>query len=124
MHFGLGECFRFNRDEYRSRPPGLSTVLTGELPAARSTDMAVCVGPPDVIALGSTAVMIGGSPAARVGDLTAHGGGIAALQADAACLAINNTSLHAGEPITLIVSGATQSSLGSQTGNLPATLPH
>jgi hypothetical protein len=35
--------------------------------------------------------------------------GVAAQQADATCLAINNTSLPAGEPITLIVSGATQS---------------
>jgi uncharacterized Zn-binding protein involved in type VI secretion len=55
-------------------PPGLPTVLIGGLPAARSTDMAVCVGPPDVIAFGSTTVMIGGLPAARMGDVTAHGG--------------------------------------------------
>jgi uncharacterized Zn-binding protein involved in type VI secretion len=38
--------------------------------------MAVCVGPPDVIALGSFTVLIGGQPAARMGDLTAHGGTI------------------------------------------------
>jgi uncharacterized Zn-binding protein involved in type VI secretion len=38
--------------------------------------MAVCVGPPDVIALGSFTVLIGGMPAARMGDLTAHGGTI------------------------------------------------
>jgi len=49
-------------------------VLIGNLPAARATDMAVCVGPPDVIAKGSTIVLIGGMPAARLGDLTAHGG--------------------------------------------------
>jgi len=36
--------------------------------------MCVCVGPPDVIALGSFKVLIGGQPAARLGDLTAHGG--------------------------------------------------
>jgi uncharacterized Zn-binding protein involved in type VI secretion len=36
--------------------------------------MAVCVGPPDVIALGSFTVMIGFMPAARMGDMTAHGG--------------------------------------------------
>jgi len=46
------------------------------MPAARVGDMAVCVGPPDVIALGSFTVLIGGMPAARMGDLTAHGGTI------------------------------------------------
>lgn len=55
-------------------PPGCPTVLIGFLPAARVTDMAVCVGPPDVIVLGSMTVLIGGLPAARIGDLTAHGG--------------------------------------------------
>jgi uncharacterized Zn-binding protein involved in type VI secretion len=55
-------------------PPGAVTVLIGGLPAARVGDMAVCVGPPDVIALGSFKVMIGGMPAARMGDMTAHGG--------------------------------------------------
>jgi uncharacterized Zn-binding protein involved in type VI secretion len=38
--------------------------------------MATCVGPPDLIALGSFTVLIGGQPAARIGDLTAHGGSI------------------------------------------------
>ncbi|MBX3316240.1 MAG: PAAR domain-containing protein [Phycisphaeraceae bacterium] len=57
-------------------PPGCPTVLIGGLPAARATDMAVCVGPPDVIAKGSGTVLIGGLPAARMGDTTAHGGSI------------------------------------------------
>jgi uncharacterized Zn-binding protein involved in type VI secretion len=56
--------------------PGAPTVLIGGLPAARVSDMAVCVGPPDVIALGSFTVLVGGMPAARMGDLTAHGGTI------------------------------------------------
>lgn len=56
--------------------PGAPTVLIGGLPAARVGDMAVCVGPPDVIALGSFTVLVGGQPAARMGDLTAHGGTI------------------------------------------------
>jgi uncharacterized Zn-binding protein involved in type VI secretion len=47
------------------------------MPAARVGDVATCVGPPDVIAMGSFTVMIGGQPAARIGDLTAHGGAIA-----------------------------------------------
>lgn len=56
--------------------PGAPTVLIGGLPAARVGDMVTCVGPPDVIALGSFTVLIGGQPAARMGDLTAHGGTI------------------------------------------------
>ena len=57
-------------------PPGCPMVLIGGLPAARVGDMATCVGPPDVIAMGSVTVMIGGQPAARMGDSTAHGGTI------------------------------------------------
>ena len=55
-------------------PAGCPTVLIGMLPAARVTDMATCVGPPDVIVKGSMTVMIGYLPAARMGDQTAHGG--------------------------------------------------
>jgi uncharacterized Zn-binding protein involved in type VI secretion len=55
-------------------PPGCLTVLIGGQPAARVGDMATCVGPPDTIAIGSTTVMVGGQPAARIGDQTAHGG--------------------------------------------------
>jgi len=54
--------------------PGCPTVLIGGLPAARATDMAVCVGPPDTLLPGSPTVLIGGLPAARMGDPTAHGG--------------------------------------------------
>lgn len=54
--------------------PGCPTCLIGAMPAARVTDMAVCVGPPDVIILGSFTVLIGAMPAARMGDMTAHGG--------------------------------------------------
>lgn len=57
-------------------PPGCPTVLIGGMPAARVGDMATCVGPPDVIAMGSTKVMIGGMPAARMGDTCSHGGTI------------------------------------------------
>jgi uncharacterized Zn-binding protein involved in type VI secretion len=54
--------------------PGMPTVLIGGLPAAVVGDLLVCVGPPDVALMGSTSVLIGGRPAARQGDLTAHGG--------------------------------------------------
>lgn len=56
--------------------PGVPTVLIGKLPAAVATDNCVCVGPPDTIAKGSATVMIGGKPAARIGDTTVHGGAI------------------------------------------------
>jgi uncharacterized Zn-binding protein involved in type VI secretion len=56
--------------------PGTPTVLIGGMPAAVMGDMCVCTGPPDSIILGSTGVMIGGKPAARMGDSTAHGGTI------------------------------------------------
>jgi len=55
-------------------PPGCPTVMIGMLPAARVSDMATCVGPPDTIVKGSATVMIGNMPAARMGDNTAHGG--------------------------------------------------
>lgn len=57
-------------------PPGAPTVLIDGLPAARVGDMATCVGPPDVIVLGSFTVLVGGQPAARINDTTAHGGTI------------------------------------------------
>jgi uncharacterized Zn-binding protein involved in type VI secretion len=56
--------------------PGAPTVLIGALPAARVSDMATCVGPPDVIALGSFTVLTMSMPQARIGDMTAHGGAI------------------------------------------------
>jgi uncharacterized Zn-binding protein involved in type VI secretion len=59
-------------------PPCEPTVLIGSLPAARVSDMAVCVGPPDVIAMGSPTVLIGNLMAARIGDPTVHGGVIVA----------------------------------------------
>jgi uncharacterized Zn-binding protein involved in type VI secretion len=55
-------------------PPANITVIIGGLPAATVGDMLVCVGPPDIIAKGSATVMICGKPAARMGDTTAHGG--------------------------------------------------
>ena len=56
--------------------PGAPNVLIGFLPAARMTDMATCVGPPDMIMMGSPTVLIGFLMAARIGDPTVHGGSI------------------------------------------------
>jgi uncharacterized Zn-binding protein involved in type VI secretion len=59
-------------------PPGSMNVLIGGLPAATLGDMLVCAGGPDTIAAGSGTVLINKKPAARMGDLTAHGGTIIA----------------------------------------------
>ncbi|MEJ2694319.1 MAG: PAAR domain-containing protein [Candidatus Thiodiazotropha sp.] len=58
--------------------PCVPNVLIGGIPAATLGDMCVCVGPPDSIAAGSSKVLIGGKPAARMGDATSHGGVIVA----------------------------------------------
>jgi len=55
-------------------PPGCPTVLIGGLPAARVGDMLTCVGPPDVVVTGAFTVLIGGQPAAHMTSNTAHGG--------------------------------------------------
>jgi uncharacterized Zn-binding protein involved in type VI secretion len=54
--------------------PGAPTVMIGGIPAAVLGDMVTCVGPPDTIMKGSSTVMIGGKPAARMLDTCAHGG--------------------------------------------------
>lgn len=51
-------------------PPGSPTVLIGGMPAARMGDSCGA----DAIVKGSATVLIGGMPAARAGDLTAGGG--------------------------------------------------
>lgn len=55
-------------------PPGCPTVLIGGQPAACMGDMVTCAGPPDTILKGSATVLIGGKMAARLGDQTMHGG--------------------------------------------------
>lgn len=55
-------------------PPCAPTVLVGFMPAARLGDMCVCAGGPDTIVSGSATVLISGSLAARMSDLTVHGG--------------------------------------------------
>ncbi|MBL4826906.1 MAG: PAAR domain-containing protein [Spongiibacteraceae bacterium] len=55
---------------------GSPNVLIGGIPAARVGDMAVCIGPPDKVSAGSATVMINGKAAARMGDSCGHGGKI------------------------------------------------
>ncbi len=69
--------------------PGVPTVLIGGKPAAVMGDMCTCVGPPDTIVQGESTVLIGGKPAATMGGMTAHGG-----------------SVTVGEPTVLIGTGA------------------
>ncbi len=57
-------------------PPGVPTVIIGGQPAATVGNMCTCAGPPDSIIKGSATVLFGGQPAARMGDSTAHGGSI------------------------------------------------
>lgn len=53
-------------------PPGATTVLIGGQPAATLGDSCGA----DAIVMGSGTVLIGGKPAARVGDSTAGGGAV------------------------------------------------
>jgi len=55
-------------------PPCSPNVIIGFLPAARITDMLTCVGPPDMIMMGSPTVLINMLMAARILDPTVHGG--------------------------------------------------
>jgi uncharacterized Zn-binding protein involved in type VI secretion len=55
-------------------PPGAITVLVGGMPAARIGDLALCASAPDIVLVGTPKVLIGGMPAARMLDNTAHGG--------------------------------------------------
>jgi uncharacterized Zn-binding protein involved in type VI secretion len=50
------------------------TVIIGGQPAACVGDLGTCAGPPDAIAMGSPTVLIGNRMAARLGDPTIHGG--------------------------------------------------
>jgi uncharacterized Zn-binding protein involved in type VI secretion len=54
--------------------PSAPTVLLAFMPAAGMGSACVCVGPPDSIVKGSSKVLIGNIPTARLGDSCAHGG--------------------------------------------------
>lgn len=53
---------------------GGPTVLLCNMPGARISSMATCVGPPDCIIVGSPKVMTMNMPAAKMTSSTAHGG--------------------------------------------------
>jgi uncharacterized Zn-binding protein involved in type VI secretion len=54
--------------------PCSPNVIVGGMPQATVSDMAQCVGPPATIIKGSATVLVNGKPAARMGDMTNHGG--------------------------------------------------
>jgi uncharacterized Zn-binding protein involved in type VI secretion len=53
-----------------------ATVLIGVMPGAVLGDKAICVGPPDTVAMGSPTVLAAGKPLATMGSTCAHGGAI------------------------------------------------
>lgn len=53
---------------------GVPTVLVCAMPQSVVGSICPCIGPPDAVAKGSMTVLVGGIPAARLTDLTAHGG--------------------------------------------------
>ncbi len=63
---------------------GDMSVLIGYSPAARVGDKLICVGPPDAVSAGEPTVVIGNKDAARRGDPTEHGGKIVM-----GCLTVN-----------------------------------
>lgn len=63
-------------------PVAQATVNINGVPAARVSDGAVCVGPPDTLSTGSATVNIAKQAAARVGSQTAHGGAVLAGSPD------------------------------------------
>lgn len=56
-------------------PGGATTMIAGMISATVGS-VCLCVGPPDSVVKGSATVLISSMPAARIGDLTAHGGSI------------------------------------------------
>lgn len=54
--------------------PAAPTVLIANMPSAGAGSACVCVGPPDTIVMGSTTVLVGGMPCAKLTSSCAHGG--------------------------------------------------
>ena len=82
--------------------PGVPTVLIGGKPAAVMGDMCTCAGPPDTIVQGEATVLIGGKPAATMGSMTAHGG-----------------SITVGEPTVLIGTGGSGATAVASLKSIP-----
>lgn len=82
--------------------PGVPTVLIGGKPAAVMGDMCICAGPPDTIVTGEATVLIGGKPAATIGSSTGHGG-----------------TVTVGEPTVLIGTGGSGATVVMPVNKIP-----
>lgn len=97
--------------------PGVVNVLIGGQPAAVVGDTCTCTGPPDAIVQGSMGVFIGGRPAARQGDTTAHGGRIAV-----GCMTVLiGDSAGSGGPFSAALAAASTVGAPLISPRLPAT---
>jgi uncharacterized Zn-binding protein involved in type VI secretion len=83
-------CAKPGHEGARMIGPGEPTVLVAGIPVARYSDMARCLGTPeiDALSLGAPTVFIGKLPAGRLGDPSLHGG----------LLVTGETSVLVGEP--------------------------
>ena len=100
--------------------PGVPTVLIGGKPAAVLGDMCVCTGPPDTITLGSTGVLIGGKPAARMGDMCAHGGSIVMGQPNVLIGEISPNGMHKMSSVVKSIIAKIEGFEGGKAGALVA----
>jgi uncharacterized Zn-binding protein involved in type VI secretion len=101
--------------------PGAPTVLIGGMPAAVVGDMAICTGPPDSIIKGSSGVMICGKPAARMGDSCTHGGTIVLGCPTVLIGEVSPGGPMGGSPAVASAAPAAASSGGTQSSSSPAS---
>jgi uncharacterized Zn-binding protein involved in type VI secretion len=83
---------------------GCSSVLTENLPQAIISAMATCVGPLDVVTSAASTVHIEGMFAARMTDMTAHGGTVVV---GAATVLIGGPTHHS-RPVQMLPDGTVQ----------------
>jgi len=76
-------------------PAGVPSILIEGKPAAAVGDLCICAGPIDTIVLGSFTVLLAGRAAARMGDVTLHGG---TITIGAATVLIGDQGGGAGSP--------------------------
>ncbi|WP_338871348.1 PAAR domain-containing protein [Spirosoma sp. SC4-14] len=84
-------------------PPGVPTVLIGNVGAATLSSPCLCASPaPNLIAKGSAGVFIGKKPAARQFDTTAHGG---MITVGLPTVLIGDSSMGPTRAVTLLPNG-------------------
>ena len=83
-------------------PPGCPTVLIGGLPAACLGDLLTCVGPPDSIVMGSATVLIGAMPAATATSM---------------CVCVGPPDVIALGSFTVMIGGKPAARMGDMTAH-------